>query len=232
MCSVRTNAWFLRKRSCSFCERSNGSNKFNWISKFAHLLSEIQATPHLPLFFLFKSSWLQKIVSLIVISKVSPFENVDVVPEGEPFTLTNTYLKAHFSDQGLLQVSTKHIRKYCAKLSIFQLSVHSQHNTWCLFIFQGHNHNGGQCKDGDQDWIRPIWNSKQRGQERGLPFLARCRTIKLYLFVDMFAILESNVFLQMNQCISSDNSRYIILQMAREKFVMSAGLLSGWLRAR
>ena len=48
------------------------------------------------------------------------------------------------------------------------------------------------------------------------------------LLVDIFAILESNVFLQMNQCISSDNSRYlIILQMAREKFVMSDGLLSG-----
>ena len=74
-------------------------------------------------------------MSLIVISKVSPFENVDVVPEGEPFTLTNTYLKAHFSDQGLLQVSTKHIRKYCAKLSIFQLSVHSQHNIYDVFSF-------------------------------------------------------------------------------------------------
>ena len=62
--------------------------------------SEIQAVH----FILVPFQILWRKFSYIELSQVSPFENVDVVPDGDSFTLANTYLKAHFSDQGLLQV--------------------------------------------------------------------------------------------------------------------------------
>ena len=47
---------------------------------------------------------LRSFFKISLYSQVSPFESVDIVPDGEAFTLANTYIKAHFSDQGLLQV--------------------------------------------------------------------------------------------------------------------------------
>ena len=91
------------------------------------------------------------------IFQVSPFENVDVVPDGEAFTLANTYIKAHFSDQGLLQVSLWRFKR--EKLT-------------CECIFAGDNHNGGQHGDGGQNWVYSIWNSKQGGQKWSVPLLA------------------------------------------------------------
>ena len=90
-----------RCRKSKLCA-GNSSNKFNWIYEFLSCSIQVWNSSSFSISFrsrLFFSCW-----KVYLSFQVAPFDNVDVVPNGEEFTLANTYLKAHFSDQGLLQV--------------------------------------------------------------------------------------------------------------------------------
>ena len=158
ICLYNHRALHLKRERCSKCRKSklcagNSSNKFNWIYEFLSCSIQVWNSSSFSISFrsrLFFSCW-----KVYFSFQVAPFDNVDVVPNGEEFTLANTYLKAHFSDQGLLQVNC-----------IWRYEI--------LYVYPcaGHNHNGGQCEDGRQNWVYSIWNSKPGGQKWGLPILA------------------------------------------------------------
>ena len=107
ICLYNHRALHLKRERCSKCRKSklcagNSSNKFNWIYEFLSCSIQVWNSSSFSISFrsrLFFSCW-----KVYFSFQVAPFDNVDVVPNGEEFTLANTYLKAHFSDQGLLQV--------------------------------------------------------------------------------------------------------------------------------
>jgi len=124
--------------------------------------------------------------------QVSPFENVDVVPDGDSFTLANTYLKAHFSDQGLLQgiTTTEDNVKTDAKIEFIQYGTRSRGDKSGAYLFLPDG--PGRVRDMGRPLVRVVEGKLRSQVEVITPWVRHIVTINSSPGVDGTGIQVEN----------------------------------------